>query len=402
MSLRETGCRAQPPNTSAFRGAHQIISRCLPDRVDPRSRPGVCVPRRMCMPACTGSTSGSRPAFAGVLSRPFDGPGGAPDASSLHPSARWYSVRTNVYVEPRATLVEGSGGVGKEMQAAAQGTDVLRTQTARVWADHHAGPADDPRRLLTPRRSPGGLTSTIGRPQLAAAVSAHRERRALVDRRAPADPRRPGLQPAGGAALRGRGWGMLGTVRSSRHPAALPAGENATEPRARVCLPAPFRVFAHIRSDARTRLLADTPLFPDMYLLANDRSHARSGQLADTRLFPPTCLSARTGSGARLCPSGCTRDLADTLAFTPVYLTAYTRPFGRVHPSPRVHPRPAMRTRHVTQRSRSSARAACIPSGLSAPEPCILGGLFSAREACIPSFSQHAQRACPKPTKETR
>ena len=47
------------------------------------------------------------------------------------------------------------------------------------------------------------------------------------------------------------------------------------------------------------------------------------------------------------------------------------------------------------------------PRAVPRPHPCMgwraaLQPGRGTREACIPSFSQHAQRACPKPTKETR
>jgi hypothetical protein len=92
----------------------------------------------------------------------------------------------------------------------------------------------------------------------------------------------------------GRGWGMLGAVRTSRKPTALAARESATRPRGCVCLPAPFRVFAHFGSDDRTRALADARRISDICLSARTRPlrgrvHPNTGVHPHTGVTPLTC-----------------------------------------------------------------------------------------------------------------
>jgi hypothetical protein len=170
------------------------------------------------------------------------------------------------------------------------------------------------------------------------------------------EPHRP-LQAARTRASRGRGWGMLGTVRSSRTPPALAARQSATEPRACMCLPAPFRVFAH----------------PGLGGCMSQLACALQG--AVSRLLPDVYLSAPTSSDAR------TRDLADPGPFSTLCLSARTRPLrGRVHhPTPtriRVHPRHALPPTSAPRRP-------------PAPNPCIQPG-SSARKACIHTSQETA------------
>ncbi len=94
--------------------------------------------------------------------------------------------------------------------------------------------------------------------------------------------------------------------------------------------------------------------------------------IADTRAEPHMCLPACARRGAPFRVSACTRQQ-----------------------SWRVHPRPVTPTRHVTERSRPSAREACIQASLSATRtPCIQPSL-SAREASIRASLFRARAKCP-------
>jgi DNA-binding MarR family transcriptional regulator len=131
--------RSIPVLTGAATGAPADVHACLHIR---ESRPAPCICR--------------------VASRSFGRPVAALDGSSLQTSARSYKVRTDVYFNARATLVESSGGVGKEMKAAAPGTDAHATSMARVGTDRDAQPPtahrQTPRRLVRPPRSASSVS----------------------------------------------------------------------------------------------------------------------------------------------------------------------------------------------------------------------------------------------------
>jgi hypothetical protein len=309
-----------------------------------------------------------------------------------------------------------------------------------VRADRDARPPDEPRRLRTPRRARVDRCppSDPRRP---------RPRRPLQDADAAASRWFPGLRGASGSrpqavwraphasgrghraapplATLGRGWGSLGTVRSSRLPAALRACQSATGPQAclpapiavcpsgcrydqldmSVCAPpgrvrlgwvsmylpavcplgAPFRAFADARLCACTRLLSDTCLFPDVYLLADVRPCARAELLSDKRLFPDVYLSAPTRPPACALQGVPFRVLRGRVPPSPPPPGRRVHPTlaqlalrRRVHPPTHLHPPTALPSSSAS--AQPSARAACIPPRLSA------------RAACMP----------PRPSADTR
>ncbi len=121
----------------------------------------------------------------------------------------------------------------------------------------------------------------------------------------------------------------------------------------------PFRVSADSRWNTTTPRLLDLTSFPDVAMFAD--------------MCPE--ISARYLTGAKPAePHMC--------------LSACTRP-----PRGRVHPRPVTPTRHVTERSRPSAREVCIQTSPSAREACIQGGLSATRTPCIQT-TLSARRAC--------
>lgn len=130
---------------------------------------------------------------------------------------------------------------------------------------------------------------------------------------------------------------MLGPVRTPRA-----ARQSAPAPRAWVCLPVPFRVFADPRSDTTPRRLTDRVQFARLCLTA--RVHLRPG-------LPPTSASEGRRAAGRSARKACIRG------------------------------------------GFFSARAACTADGfLTARKPCIQDGPL-ATTACIQPASP-ARKAC--------
>jgi len=161
----------------------------------------------------------------------------------------------------------------------------------------------------------------------------------------------------------GRGWGMLGPVRSSGLPAALAELQVATGPRADMCLSACTRQgdcqHAKRASKGRrwgmqghVRLCPSGCSFRQPEALA--ASEATTGPRTDVGLIAHARLATSTRS-----------HLAKRRTHLHMCLSACTRPLrGRVHP----------------QDGRSLTSA---PTRLPARDACIQSGFLAAREACI-------------------
>jgi hypothetical protein len=177
-------------------------------------------------------------------------------------------------------------------------------------------------------------------------------------------------------------------------------------------LRAPFRVSADARSDDRARQLANTRPSLSMCLPACALQGAPFRVSASTRTLrvrvrPLNALAPTPASGPPFARNACIEDglsapkgcMQETLSapagclsfpLIPVRACLQGPPAGVRSAPEGLLSSPERGMPYVPQRGiRVQATRASDPASPT-------------REACIPSFSQHAQRACPKPTKETR